>query len=106
MSECPICLEKICGNVHVTRCGHKFHNHCSEQLKSSGHSKCPVCRRVIFNNKDDMTNKSISRYRDFEIQINGMSVGDYIRMMASSRDDEDLENARTTAESVFNSVFE
>lgn len=39
MTDCSICLENIETDMFVTKCGHKFHKNCSEQLKASGHHK-------------------------------------------------------------------
>ena len=45
--ECPVCLDIIpCGELDITRCGHKYCKECCEKLKQTTH-KCAVCRKPI-----------------------------------------------------------
>lgn len=42
MSDCSICLEKICeNNTCTTKCGHKYHLTCIFKIKNN---TCPICR--------------------------------------------------------------
>lgn len=50
MKICPICLDEIVCNIHVTFCFHIFHHNCI--CKSLVYdNKCPICRRFIQNTK-------------------------------------------------------
>lgn len=52
-TECPICLEQIGHtNTITTVCGHRFHASCIIQNLYLSDS-CPICRRVIDENKLD-----------------------------------------------------
>lgn len=44
---CPVCLERIYNNPErlELQCNHALHNNCAEQLKTTGHTRCPECRR-------------------------------------------------------------
>jgi hypothetical protein len=48
--ECPICLEIIgTDEMDITRCGHKYHKNCIEQVSNN---KCPTCRKKLKYNTD------------------------------------------------------
>jgi hypothetical protein len=40
VEECPICLEEINNDIHITTCNHTFHKSC---IKKCG-ILCPLCR--------------------------------------------------------------
>jgi len=48
-SECPICMEEICGvlNRVTTECGHNFHTNCLLTNASHNGFGCPYCRTEL-----------------------------------------------------------
>ncbi len=98
MTECSICLENIENDLFVTRCGHKFHKHCSEKLKENGHNKCPMCRQDIFDNRPNNIMFIISPEM-MAIIMNG-------ELNNNALENEALDNARIIAENVFRAVFD
>lgn len=48
---CPICLEELIENIHVTRCVHKFHKGCIEAVKNN---ICPLCRTDLKQPKEEL----------------------------------------------------
>ena len=40
--QCPICLDAIKSQVHITKCTHLFHKDCIR-----GYEACPMCRVVL-----------------------------------------------------------
>lgn len=91
---CPICLENIETELFVTKCGHKFHNNCAEQLKESGHNKCPMCREVIFEEETRIPHIFLLERRAYFVYLDPAS------------EDENLESARIISENVFHAVFD
>lgn len=97
MTDCSICLENIETDMFVTKCGHKFHKNCSEQLKASGHHKCPMCREVIFDvprNIINFENRYLGAFIFYDIANN------------NNNENQELENTRIIAENVFHAVFD
>jgi hypothetical protein len=59
--ECPICFEDdVADAIAITGCGHTFHEHCIDEYIAFNNSRrfveCPVCRAVIFENLEVVSN--------------------------------------------------
>ncbi len=50
MSECCVCLSLI-KNKNYLICGHMVHKKC---IIKSGKNECPICRKVVLQNKKDI----------------------------------------------------
>ena len=46
--DCPICLQSL-NDIHLTHCGHMFHQRCVNQVMTRGNRLCPTCRAPIIN---------------------------------------------------------
>ena len=51
--SCSICLDSYSqsNNIWTTGCGHLYHKRCIEMCLSSGHRKCPLCKKPISKSK-------------------------------------------------------
>ena len=51
--SCSICLDSYSqsNNIWTTGCGHLYHKQCIELCLSSGHRKCPLCKKPISKSK-------------------------------------------------------
>ena len=57
LEDCPICLEIMKDNIHLTQCLHKFHNTCFQDfLKNSIDHRCPICRTNLQQEENNEEN--------------------------------------------------
>ena len=51
--SCSICLDSYSqsNNIWTTGCGHLYHKRCIELCLTSGHRKCPLCKKPISKSK-------------------------------------------------------
>jgi hypothetical protein len=82
-TECPICFdEDVANDLAITDCGHTFHEHCIDEYiafnKSKRYVECPVCRAVIFENLEVISQEEEHRdreppvFNEFETKMIGL----------------------------------
>ena len=66
--NCIICLEKLDGEIHITKCGHVFHYECIEKSININGLDCPICRRNLKTGQEKaiQNSQSINLYSNFE----------------------------------------
>lgn len=63
--KCTICLEKLDGEIHITKCGHVFHYECIEKSINLNGLDCPICRRNLKTGQEkEVHNRNL--YSNFE----------------------------------------
>jgi len=59
--NCIICLEKLDGEIHITKCRHVFHYECIEKSIKSIGLDCPICRRNLKTGQEKEIQNSQNR---------------------------------------------
>ena len=65
---CSICLEKINGDITITKCNHIFHYLClAKNIKTYEKTECPICRsNVKTGRKKEVANRMVPIRRNIE----------------------------------------
>ncbi len=100
---CPICLDTVLNNNYLsTNCSHYFHSTCIfkyilnkqsiKNFKQSKEIKCPQCRGIIFNNKNQTNQDSTNTLDQINIQNNQDNNDNNDNNSNYSDDDDEDEN--------------